>query len=159
MIRLSPRRIALAMTVALALGGVLAHPTEPAMAAQIKYVVNGVPVTSYDIEKRMAFLRLQRRSGANRSMAGQDMIDQALRSAEMQRLRINVTDKMVEQAYANFARSNKLSVAQMDQVLAQANVTSRHFKEFLRVQIGWNQALGARYRSTGSLSEIGRAHV
>src|SRR5690606_5505138 len=100
-----------------------------------------------------AFLRLQRKPGASRAMATQDMIDQALRSAEMKRLNINISDQAVEQAYANFARSNNLSTKQMDQALAQANVTSRHFKEFLRVQMGWNQALGARYRATGQLSD------
>lgn len=126
---------------------------ESAMASEIKYVVNGVPVTSYDIARRTAFLRLQRRKGNIKSLATQEMIDQALRAGEIQRLRINITDAAVEQSYANFAKSNRLSKRQMDQVLAQSGVTKRHFKEFIRAQMGWSRALGARFRSTGALSE------
>lgn len=126
---------------------------ERAAASEIKYVVNGVPVTSYDIARRTAFLRLQRRKGSLKSLATQEMIDQALRSGEIQRLRINITDAAVDQSYANFAKSNRLSTRQMDQVLSQSGVTKRHFREFIRAQMGWSQALGARFRSTGSLSE------
>jgi peptidyl-prolyl cis-trans isomerase SurA len=125
----------------------------PAAATEVRYVVNGMPVTSYDIDKRAAFLRLQRRKGDVRQLATQEMIDQALRTVEMRRLGIEVSDQAVEGAFANFAKSNKMNSEQMDKVLAQSGVTSRHFKDFIRAQLGWSQALGARFRATGRLSE------
>ena len=51
----------------------------PAQASEIRYIVNNLPVTSYDIARRAAFLRLQRRSGNLNSMAADEMVDQALR--------------------------------------------------------------------------------
>lgn len=122
-----------------------------AHASEIKYIVNDVPVTSYDIQRRAAFLKLQHRKGN----AGEEMIEQTLRQAEMKRLNIRIPDKQVDDAYARFAASNKLQPAQMDQILAQAGVTSSHFKDYIRTQIGWNQALGARFRSeqSGGTSE------
>ena len=122
-------------------------------ASEIKYIVNGLPVTNYDIERRTAFLRLQRRRGNIKELATQEMIDQAMRMVEIERLRINISDAAVSQSYANFAKGNRLSVKQMDQILAQSGVTKRHFQEFIRAQMGWSQALGARFRSTGALSE------
>ncbi|BBD37066.1 molecular chaperone SurA [Aminobacter sp. Y103A] len=115
----------------------------PAHASEIKYIVNDVPITSYDIQRRAAFLKLQKRKGD----AGQEMIEQTLRIAEMKRLNIRISDKQVDDAYARFAGSNKLKPAQMDQILGQAGVTSSHFKDYIRAQMGWNQALGARFRS------------
>src|SRR5690606_12543083 len=115
-----------------------------AEASEIRYVVNGVPITSYDIDRRAAFVRLQRKPGNAQQVARQEMIDQTLRAVEMRRLGINVPDRAVEDAFANFARSNRMSTQQLEQVLAQAGVTARHFKEFIRVQIGWGQALQAR---------------
>ena len=115
----------------------------PAQASEIKYIVNDVPITSYDIQRRAAFLKLQKRKGD----AGQEMIEQTLRVAEMKRLNIRISDKQVNEAYARFAGSNKLKPAQMDQILGQAGVTSSHFKDYIRAQMGWNQALGARFRS------------
>jgi len=120
-----------------------------AHASEIKYVVNNIPVTSYDIARRNAFMKLQRRTGS----ASDAMIEQALQMAEITRLRINVPDKQVDDAYARFASGNKLQVSQLDQILAQSGVTKQHFKSYIRAQIGWNQALGARARSEGRVSE------
>lgn len=119
----------------------------PAHATEIKYVVNGTPITTADIQRRAAFLRLQRQQAKG---AGEEMIAQALRLQEMQRLRITISNAQVDQAYANFAKSNNLGVGQLDSILAQSGVTKEHFKEFIRTQMGWNQALSARAQAEGA---------
>lgn len=124
-----------------------------AYAGDIKIVVNNVPITDYDIARRIAFLKLQRQRGNLRQKAKDALIEQALRAVEMKRLKINITKDAAEEAYKNFARRNKLSTKQFDGVLRQSGVTRGHFIEFLSVQMGWNQALGARYRATGRISE------
>lgn len=124
--------------------------TGPAQASEVKFIVNKHAVTSYDIERRAAFLKLQRRSPAE---ASDDMVTQTLRSQEMERLKINIPDKQIEDSYKRFAESNKLTTAQMDQILNQSGVTKAHFREYMRVQMGWGQALGMRGRAEGKLSE------
>ena len=124
----------------------------PASASEIKYVVNGIPVTNYDIQRRAAFLKLQHRGGGAK-VATQDMIEQALRSAEMKRFGISIPDQQIDDAYARFAGSNKLKPSQMDQILQQTGVTKAHFREFMRVQMGWSQVLQAKYRQSGKMSE------
>ncbi|WP_167392163.1 peptidylprolyl isomerase [Mesorhizobium sophorae] len=126
--------------------------TPPAFASEIKYVVNDVPVTSGDIAHRAAFLKLQRKKGD----AAQEMIDQTLRLAEAKRLGIRISDAQVEAAYQRFASNNKMQLSQLDGVMEKSGVTKGHFKEFIRAQMAWNQALSARYRSgdgTGAVSE------
>lgn len=123
-----------------------------AHASEIKYVVNNIPVTSYDIQRRTAFFKVQHRKGGQKE-AADEMIDQAIRTAEIKRLGIRIADQQVDDAYARFAGSNKLKPEQMDQILNQAGVTAAHFKDFIRAQMGWNQALQARYRATGALSD------
>lgn len=121
-----------------------------ASASEIKYVVNDVPITSYDIQRRAAFLKLQNKSSKG---AANEMIEQALKQKELQRLNIRIPDKQVDEAFARFAGSNKMSAKQMSSILAQAGVTAGHFKEYIRVSMAWNQALGARFRSGGLMSE------
>jgi peptidyl-prolyl cis-trans isomerase SurA len=126
--------------------------TPPAFASEIKYVVNDIPVTTGDIAHRAAFLKLQRKKGD----AGQEMIDQTLRMAEAKRLGIRISDAQVEAAYQRFASSNKMQLSQLDGVMEKSGVGKSHFKEFIRAQMAWNQALSARYRSgdgTGAVSE------
>ncbi|MGE0501314.1 MAG: SurA N-terminal domain-containing protein [Rhizobiaceae bacterium] len=123
-----------------------------ASASEIRYVVNDIPVTSYDIQRRAAFMRLQQRKGGA-GVAEQEMIDQALRMAEVKRLGIKLSDQQIDDAYTRFAQSNKIPVKQMDQILAQTGVTKAHFKDYIRAQMAWNTALGGRFRQSGGLSE------
>ncbi|RUM96441.1 peptidylprolyl isomerase [Pseudaminobacter arsenicus] len=121
----------------------------PAQASEIKYVVNNVPITTYDIQRRAAFMKLQHRKGNLNKLAADEMIEQTLRVAETKRLGINVSDQQVEDAFARFASSNKMSTKQLTGALSQAGVTAEHFKDFIRAQMSWNQALSSRYRSQG----------
>jgi peptidyl-prolyl cis-trans isomerase SurA len=117
--------------------------TPPAFASEIKYIVNDIPVTSGDIAHRAAFLRLQHKKGD----AANEMIEQTLRMAEAKRLGIKIGDAQVEAAYQRFATTNKMQISQLDGVMEKSGVTKEHFKEFIRAQMAWNQALSARYHS------------
>ena len=131
----------------------LAMPHATAQASEIRYIVNKEAITSYDIQRRAAFLRLQNRRGNLQQMAAEEMIDQVVRNAEVKRLNIRISDDQVAGAYERFSRSNKMSPAQMDNVLNQAGVTKAHFREFIRAQMGWSQVMGRGNRSGGGMSE------
>ncbi len=125
----------------------------PASASEIKVVVNKIPITTYDIQRRAAFLKLQRRTGNLNALAETAMVDQTLQVSEAQRLGIKVTDEQVDAAYNNFATRNKMQVKQLDGVMNQSGVTKAHFKEFIRAQMLWNQALSRRNRSGSTMTE------
>lgn len=122
----------------------LAMPS--AFASEIKYIVNNMPITSGDIKHRAAFFRLQHKKGGD---AGQEMVEQALKLSEAKRLGIRISDKQVDEAYARFASNNKMQLKQLDGIMAKAGVTKEHFKEFIRTQMAWNQAVAARARAEG----------
>lgn len=140
--------LALACLMALPLLAVEAQ----AQASKIEYTVNRQPLTSYDIDRRVAFFRLQQRKGG-REAAAQDMINQMLRNQEAARQGITIGEQQINDAYANFAKSNKLTVAQLDQILSQAGVTKQHFREFIKSQMSWGQALQRRFQSRSRMSE------
>jgi peptidyl-prolyl cis-trans isomerase SurA len=126
----------------------------PAAATEIKLIVNRVPITTYDIQRRAAFMRLQNRKGNLNALAEDEMVDQALRLAEATRLKISIPEDQVADAYARFASSNKMTVEQLDGIMAQSGVTKSHFKDFIRSQMSWSQALNARARAEiGGMSE------
>lgn len=133
-----------ASLVAAGLAGAMAPVS--AFASDIKAIVNGTPVTTYDIQRRAAFLKLQHRPGGTEA-AATDMVDQALRMQEVARLSITIGDAQVDDAYARFAKNNKMAPGQLDAVLEKAGVGKAHFKEYIRAQMSWNQALSARFNS------------
>ena len=147
---ISIRKYLFSASAALLLGlSAIPAVTPHAHASEIKYVVNNIAVTSYDIQRRAAFLKLQNRKGNINKLAADDMIEQTLKAAEMKRLGVRISDQQVEDAYKRFATNNKMSVTQLSGMLQQAGVTADHFKEFIRSQMGWNQALSARFRAQG----------
>jgi len=144
--------MAVALAAMLVLGAGAATVV-PAAATDIRYIVNDRPITSYDIERRAALLKLMQRKGNTNELAAEEMIDQTLRQQEMARAGVNITPAMVDQSYANFASSNNMTAAQLDQILSQAGIGKEHFKEFIRTQIGWGRVMQGRARSGAVLSE------
>ncbi|WP_127523884.1 peptidylprolyl isomerase [Mesorhizobium sp. Z1-4] len=133
-----------ATVVALTVAACFVVMSVPVQSAEIKYVVNKEPITSYDIQRRTAMLRLMQRGGNIRQIATDEMIDQVLRNQEVRRLRISISNQQVDSAYERFAKSNGMSVRQMDGILGQSGVTKEHFKAFIRSQMGWGQAVSQR---------------
>ncbi|MDQ0998690.1 peptidyl-prolyl cis-trans isomerase SurA [Phyllobacterium ifriqiyense] len=117
----------------------------PAAASEIKVVVNGAPITDYDISRRAAFLKLQRKKGD----AKEELTEEALKRQELRRLNLLVGDGEVNDAFARFATNNKMTLAQLNSVLDKAGVTAQHFKEYIRIQMSWGRALATRNRSQG----------
>jgi len=113
----------------------------------IKAVVNGQPITNYDVRRRAAFLKLRRVSGNRNQKALDELVEQSIKMQEARRTRSVASDAQVNDAYANFAKSNRMSSSQMTRVLGQAGVTAPHFKEFIRGQISWNRAVGSKFRT------------
>ena len=137
------------MGAAFAAAVVIAAPVGIAQAASsVVAVVNNTPVTSGDIERRANFLKLQRARGNVRAMAREQMIDDALKRAEILRVRASVSSAEVDAAFARFAASNKMTTQQMGQILDRAGVGVEHFKQYIAVQMSWPRVVNARYANS-----------
>lgn len=127
----------------------------PAMAktVDIAVIVNNVPVTNDDIAKRKNLLRLMGEKGNLDSAAREAMIDQALKQSEIAFRRMSVTQSEVDAAFSNFAQSNKLTEAQMGQILNQAGVGVEHFKFYIAITMSWKNLLQARFGRNTQIPE------
>jgi peptidyl-prolyl cis-trans isomerase SurA len=113
MISTTKRARAAAFAVVFAvIGSSFALPVSQSSASEIKYVVNNIPVTSYDIQRRVALNKLFRQKGGAEK-ATEDMIEQALKTSELQRRNVRIADAAVDQSYDRFATSNKLKPSQL----------------------------------------------
>ena len=115
----------------------------------IAVIVNSTPITTFDIDRRVKLLRLQRTKGNLKQKAQEQLIEETIKMAEVRRLRAAVSDAAVNQSFARFARANKLSTKQMSKILSQAGVGADHFKASIRVQMSWPRAVSARFGGGG----------
>jgi peptidyl-prolyl cis-trans isomerase SurA len=142
----------LLVVLCVALVTALAAGPSATLANEIAIVVNKTVITTFDINRRVKFLRLQRTKGNLREMAQEQLIVEAIKMNEVNRLGAAVSDAQVNQSFARFAKANKLSVKQMSQVLNQAGVGPDHFKNYVRVQMSWPRAVSARFGTKGRMS-------
>lgn len=140
------RARAMALAAAIAACMAVAAPAGSVQAAStVVAVVNNTPVTSGDIARRAAFLKLQRAKGNVNAIAREQMIDEVLQRAEILRARMSVSTSEVDAAYARFAASNKLTTKQLGQILDRAGVGAEHFKQYIAIQMSWPRVVNARY--------------
>lgn len=147
-------RVALVSTVALVgVAGVLPQTIAPAYAdTGVAIVVNKVAITSSDVARRIAFLKLRHETGDLNKKAKEELVDEQLKRQEIARVGMSVSTSDVDAAFARFSASNKLTPAQMGQILDKAGVGVEHFKNYIAVQMSWPRLVNARYSSRDKMT-------
>jgi len=118
--------------------------------SKIKILVNGEPITTYDIARRAAFFRLRRIKGNSTKLATEELIEEAIKMQTAKRLNMIASDRQVNDAYARFAKNNRMPVSALTQVLSRAGVTKRGFQKFVRAQMSWQRVIAAKTRAESS---------
>ena len=136
--------------IALAIG----LASQPAAAqTSIKVVVNDTPITSYDIDNRLRFLKLTSRGRATRKQAIDQLIDEQLKLQEAKRRNASVPESEVDQAFAGIASRAKLSPAKLSAALRQQGINPITLKNRIRADIAWNRIVRADARGALNVTE------
>lgn len=124
-------------------------------ASKIVVVVNGRPITSYELQQRSKLITLTTRAPSKvaKRKAKEELIDEALKQAEAKRVGVQVTDKQVDDAFASISQRVKLSPTQFKQALKQSGVNPRSLLKRLRAEIAWSDVVMQRFRATVRINE------
>lgn len=114
-------------------------------ASKVAVVVNGVAITTGDIQRRVNFLRLQRAKGNLSTLARDQLVNEVLEREAVLKSGTSVSTEDVDAAFARFASNNKMSLDQLNGILKQAGVGADHFKAFIAISMSWPRAVAARY--------------
>lgn len=143
--------------VALSLAACLAFLAGPAWAQNVAVTVNGTPITSQQINDRAQLLRVEGQGASNSArttLATNQLIDDALKLAEAQRLGISVSGAQVDSAIGNIASNMRLSTSALTQILQQNGVNSQTLRDRLEAAIAWQRVVEAVLSSRVQLSEL-----
>lgn len=116
--------------------------------AQVVAVVNGQPITAFDIAQRSRLIQLSTRKTPSRQEALDELIDDKLKLTIAQRYTINIPEREVESSFSTIARRSGLSAKQFEQVLSQSGITPSSFKSKLRSDIAWSYIVRGKFQST-----------
>jgi peptidyl-prolyl cis-trans isomerase SurA len=145
------RRIAVAAAFALALA--TAGPTRPALAQQVAVIVNGSPITTYDIEQRSKFNTLSTHKTPGRQEVIEELIDEKLKVQAGERYKLEVSDGDVENAYGSMAKRMRLTAEQLTGALTHAGVDPATLKARIKADIAWQQIVRGKFQSSLQVRE------
>jgi peptidyl-prolyl cis-trans isomerase SurA len=144
----SCRRSLLPVAAAFALALAAAGLARPALAQQVAVIVNGAPITTYDIEQRIKFNTLSTHKTPSRQDVVQELIDEKLKVQAGQRYKLEVGDTEVDNAYSNMARKMRLTPEQLTGALNHAGVDAGTLKARIRADIAWQQIVRGKFQSS-----------
>jgi peptidyl-prolyl cis-trans isomerase SurA len=121
--------------------------------AQVAAVVNGDPVTTFDVEQRMKLTAMTSPKPTTKQQVLEELIDEKLKIQLIRRFSIEGMDKDVDNAFANMARRMKTTPQGLTEILAKSGITPATLKQRIRAEITWNQIIRGRYQSSFQISD------
>ena len=120
----------------------------PACAQLVAAMVNGEPITTFDIEQRSKFIQLSAHTAPSRKDVLDQLIDEKLKVQEAGRYNMDAPKPDIERGMSNMAGRAGMNLEQFTQVLAARGVKIDTIRSRMRAEIAWNNLLRARFPAT-----------
>jgi peptidyl-prolyl cis-trans isomerase SurA len=125
---------------------VLACAAIPAAQAQsVAAMVNGEPITSFDIEQRSKLTALSSHKTPSRKDVLQDLIDEKLKVREGKRYGVDPSATEIDSAFASMASRMNLSGDALTKSLASRGIRPNTLKSRIRADMVWSSLLRGRF--------------
>jgi peptidyl-prolyl cis-trans isomerase SurA len=147
---ISPYRLALG--VALAVAAMLA-PVGRVEAQLVAVIVNGDPITNFDIEQRSKLIQASTHKAPARKDVIEELIDEKLKVQLLKRFQIEGIEKDVDNAYVNMARRMRTTPKEFTEQLNKQGIQADSIKARIRAEIVWSQIIRGRYQSSFQFSD------
>jgi len=134
-----------AVIAALACAALSAAP-QAARAQGVVVLVNGEPITEYDVEQRTKLLTLSGAKPTSRQQVVEDLVNEKLKIGILKRFNVPDVDKDVDNAFTNMARRMRQSPKEFTDQLAKQGVMPETLKSRMKADLVWNQIIRGRYQ-------------
>jgi peptidyl-prolyl cis-trans isomerase SurA len=147
-------RIAKYLPMICAIAGALLAvlPSVPAHA-QVAIIVNGDPITVYDIEQRSKLMQIAGQKGATRQQAIEELIGDKLKLSAAKGYKLEITQSDVDNAFGNIARNTRTTPENFAKSLASAGINPDSLKARLKADLAWSQIIRGKFQSSLQVGE------
>lgn len=126
--------------------------TSPA-PAQVALLVNGDPITNYDIEQRSRLIQISTRKTPSRQEVIEELIGDRLKVQVGKRYNVTPSDTEVDNAFANIARSSGTTAENFAKSLESSGLNPNTLKSKIRADIAWGQIVRGKFASRLQVGE------
>ncbi|MGI9392842.1 MAG: peptidylprolyl isomerase [Parvibaculales bacterium] len=138
-------------------------PFLPAQAQDrqgIAVIVNDDIISLFDVKQRVSLFlasssipRTEENINAVRAQILRTLINEYVQLQEADRLSVKVSEREVDDAFAELAKSNKMSTDEMKKFLSDNNVTLETMKKKMQAELSWSYLVRGRFSNQINISE------
>jgi len=146
---LSYRQSALLIATLLALIG----SGTVALAQTVVVMVNGEPITNYDIEQRSKLNFLTTHKQASRQDVINELIDEKVKIKEAKKFGVDPTSTDVDQSYASMSQRMHITTEQLTKSLETQGIRPETLKARIKADMVWTSLVRGRYKESLQVGE------
>ena len=132
---------------------VIAIATTDRADAQAVAIVNGDPITAFDVEQRAKLIQLSSHQTKPRNEVVEELINEKIKTQLLRRFGIDGIDKDVDNAYANMARRMRATPKQFSENLEKSGIKTETLKSRIKADLIWSQIIRSKYQSAFQFSD------
>ena len=131
---------------------IVTGPWSPARA-QIACMINGEPITNFDIEQRSKLLMLSVKKTPDRQQVIDELIDEKVKIREGKKFGIDPSAADVDQSYAAMSTRLRITPDQLTKSLESQGIRPDTLKARVKADMVWSNLVRGRYKESLQISE------
>jgi peptidyl-prolyl cis-trans isomerase SurA len=125
----------------------------PLQAQTVSVMVNGEPITDYDIEQRSKLFFLTNRKAPDRKVVINELIDEKVKIREGKKFGVDPGVSDIDQAYAGMGQRMHLSADQLTSTLEKNGIRAETLKARVKADMVWTSLVRGRYKEKLQVGE------
>jgi peptidyl-prolyl cis-trans isomerase SurA len=125
----------------------------PLHAQTVAVMVNGEPITNYDIEQRGKLNTLTTHKPPDRQQVLNELIDEKLKIKEAKKFGVDPAISDVDQSYAQMSSRMRITPDQLTKSLESQGIRSDTLKSRLRTEMVWGSLVRGRFKESLQVGE------
>jgi len=139
-----------ACVVALALSFVGAAPVR---AQSVAVMVNGEPITNFDMEQRSKLIFLTSHKQPSRQDVINELIDEKVKIKEAKKFGVDPSSSDIDQSFSGMAQRMRISSDQLAKSLEAQGIRPETLKSRIRAEMVWTALVRGRYKESLQIGE------
>jgi peptidyl-prolyl cis-trans isomerase SurA len=125
----------------------------PLRAQSVAVMVNGEPITNYDIEQRSKLNFLTTHKQMSRQEVINELIDEKVKIKEAKRFGVDPTSSDIEQSFAAMSQRMRITADQLAKTLENQGIRPETMKARIRADMVWTSLVRGRYKESLQVGE------
>jgi peptidyl-prolyl cis-trans isomerase SurA len=133
--------------------GVFLACATPARAQTVIVMVNGEPITEYDIDQRIKLNFLTTHKQSSRQDVINELIDEKVKIKEAKKFGVDPTSSDIDQAYGQMAGRMRITSDQLTKSLEGQGIRPDTLKSRIKTEMVWGSLVRGRYKERLQVGE------